>query len=137
MTEKTYGQVLFEAAPKTRTWEEWLFKEHYEQQAQAVITAFLERNSGKPIAWVDDTGKIVVLEKYLGGGFLSEGRAVPDSWTPLTTGPQPLPGVEEIAVAVWLAHGYTEDWYECKDALTKEMYRESAIAVLALLKEKR
>ncbi len=37
----------------------------------------------KPVAWIDEHGKLVRHIRMLDGGVVGDGRAIPDSWCPL------------------------------------------------------
>ena len=43
-----------------------------------------EIEAAEPVAWIDNHGSVVVRGKHRYGGFVDDGRAIPDSWKPLT-----------------------------------------------------
>jgi hypothetical protein len=48
-------------------------------------------HSGEPVAWIDEVGQLVVLEKFIKQhiGYVYEGSAIPEAWQPLFTHPAP------------------------------------------------
>ena len=58
------------------------------QQNQKSMTTMDEpmnkNEATEPVAWMDNHGSVVVRGKHRYGGFVDDGRAIPDSWKPLT-----------------------------------------------------
>jgi hypothetical protein len=74
---KKDGEYRHEMAE--RDWLVW--------QARAALAAPQQ----EPVAWIDECDQMVVLEKFYKKhiGYVSEGRAIPDSWKPLCTAAPP------------------------------------------------
>jgi hypothetical protein len=75
----------------------------------------------KPVAWIDECDQMVVLEKFYKKhiGYVSEGRAIPDSWKPLcTAAPPPAPPVLSDEVTTYLQPrdmAALQRFFECCD----------------------